>query len=649
MDKTRTIVLLLLFAMIVLAPHARAQGIIIPIPPNPPPSPQPPPTLREVVVVDDDGLDCPNADVIGERALNEALRIVVDNGTIIACSGVYRGFTNAIRGRGFTVSFKPVVVKGNGTVKIYVDRVGDVIFENVEIVVKGSARFSSTYVRIYGSRVILEPSECTLGQISLRVSSSEVLFVNTTITAVDSSDRPVIAGEPDVIVFNNTYIDVAVDVRSDYVVIMNSTKTSKGSQPYLGMIMDPQCGIWIQKAEPSIDVRSKSIVIEHSVISGTAYLIGDKLVLKHNLIEPHGYNALPGLRLWTGLDGVVVNVSEYIVEYNVFKNHLPEPLSNSDELWGAIRVISGSGIIKRNLFYGNNVALIVGEGSSPTVYDNVFIGNRIHMASIQYTEIASIDPPRPGPNVIGGPFLGGNYWDDYVGPDYDGDGLGDIPYVNDYNVIDIHPLTPWGLVKCPPYMGGYKLATSNTLYQLLSMRSLILSATLTLGVTITSTRRRFKGLMGIIGITTVLAITIAIVVLVFQLSYNINTSILAKPLSPLAPLGTPLVADNRLYLTLYNPGSAPVCVKYAILNSSKTILYPMQREYLVDLATSLEDQILRGDVNYTLILEKLVNALIIEPKDSKEFTAYVEGVRGIADLSIVTNNGVWRMHVFGKG
>jgi len=33
-----------------------------------------------------------------------------------------------------------------------------------------------------------------------------------------------------------------------------------------------------------------------------------------------------------------------------------------------------------------------------------------------------------GTNIISGPYLGGNYFDDYTGSDGDGDGLGDTPY-----------------------------------------------------------------------------------------------------------------------------------------------------------------------------------------------------------------------------
>ncbi len=53
--------------------------------------------------------------------------------------------------------------------------------------------------------------------------------------------------------------------------------------------------------------------------------------------------------------------------------------------------------------------------------------------------------PTPGVNIVGGPTLGGNYWDNYEGKDLDRDGLGDtdLPYTNGDLIAppgDPHPL-----------------------------------------------------------------------------------------------------------------------------------------------------------------------------------------------------------------
>jgi parallel beta-helix repeat protein len=93
-----------------------------------------------------------------------------------------------------------------------------------------------------------------------------------------------------------------------------------------------------------------------------------------------------------------------------------------------------------NLIYNNYFDNDV-NASDSTYYDDLVNNNAWN---IEKTE---------GTNIIGGPYLGGNYWGDYAGTDEDGDGLGDtlLPYNSDGQISiggDYHPLVEHTVKSC---------------------------------------------------------------------------------------------------------------------------------------------------------------------------------------------------------
>lgn len=79
------------------------------------------------------------------------------------------------------------------------------------------------------------------------------------------------------------------------------------------------------------------------------------------------------------------------------------------------------------------------ENKNVLIYDNYFDGNTQNIDDDGFNVNISWNITKIlGTNIIGGPYLGGNYWPDYLGEDTDLDGLGDtlVPY-NDSSAITV--------------------------------------------------------------------------------------------------------------------------------------------------------------------------------------------------------------------
>ncbi|MEM3193236.1 MAG: NosD domain-containing protein [Candidatus Parvarchaeota archaeon] len=84
-------------------------------------------------------------------------------------------------------------------------------------------------------------------------------------------------------------------------------------------------------------------------------------------------------------------------------------------------------IVFSNEMIGNAVGLDVSSSSNVTVYNNYFYNsnNAISSSAVRWNLTL-----RPGRNIIGGQYIGGNYWSNYAGEGTNGIGRTELPYNN---------------------------------------------------------------------------------------------------------------------------------------------------------------------------------------------------------------------------
>jgi len=200
---------------------------------------------------------------------------------------------------------------------------------------------------------------------------------------------------------------------------------------------------------------TQSSLDEYSNTIGTSNTVNGKPIY---FLVSQSNTVLDGALMDIGYVGLVqcqnITVKNLDVSYNFqgvllveSENCVIENCSFYNHSYGIGVISSNANIIRRTFIH---------DISSQTMpsrtlelfnsYDNSIYNNYVDSFVAAYDDGANnynVSSLEPGPNIVNGPYIGGNYWKDYTGLDSNDDGIGDTPYIIYGGTnIDYYPLVP---------------------------------------------------------------------------------------------------------------------------------------------------------------------------------------------------------------
>ncbi|MEK6896155.1 MAG: NosD domain-containing protein, partial [Nanoarchaeota archaeon] len=115
-------------------------------------------------------------------------------------------------------------------------------------------------------------------------------------------------------------------------------------------------------------------------------------------------------------------------------NNLSSITANNNSQYGLYIVSSKKNTLSSSTLISNAYGVYLYSNSPNNTIFNNYFNNTInaHDTGINYWNITK----TRGKNIMGGPYLGGNFWHDYNGTDTNWDGIGDtnLPYNSNRNI-----------------------------------------------------------------------------------------------------------------------------------------------------------------------------------------------------------------------